>query len=79
MRQVIRFSTSGKFKSIYSDKLASLNLGDFRVERASDVEYDHTRKVWIARERNGKFLCESPSREECVKREVEILSKQITQ
>ena len=77
MRQTIRFTNDGKFKYIYSDKLASLDLGEFQVERASDVDYDHTRKVWVARDKDGNFLCESVSRDECIKREVELLSQKL--
>jgi hypothetical protein len=79
IKQTIRFSHDGsKYYSVYNDSLASLDLGDFQVERVSDVDYDHERKLWVARlKKNGQILCESSSRNECVKLEVDILNQQL--
>ena len=74
----IRFAPDGGFTAIYSDELSNLGLGDLEITRISDVEYNHKRKLWIAKRKDtGEVLCESPSRDHCVKREVEILNTQL--
>jgi hypothetical protein len=75
----IRFAADGSgFTAVYSDVLPKLGLGDLEITRISDVEYDHSRKLWIAtRKDTGEVLCESASREQCVKEEVRILNSQL--
>ena len=75
----IRFAKDGsKFSAIYSDILSTLGLGDLRISRISDVDYDHKRQLWIATHKDtGEVLCESPSRDKCVKEEVRVLNSQL--
>ena len=74
----IRFAPDGGFTAVYSDLLPSLGLGDLKITRISDVEYDHKRKLWIAtRKDTGEVLCESASRDKCVKEEVRLLNQQL--
>lgn len=74
----IRFAESGGFTAVYSDILPKLGLGDLEITRVSDVEYDHKRKLWIAKRKDtGEVLCESSSRDNCVKEEVRLLNTQL--
>jgi len=78
-RTKIRFAGDGSgFTAVYSDVLQGLGLGDLSISRISDVEYDHDRQLWVAtRKDTGEVLCESTSRDECVKEEVRILNSQL--
>ena len=78
-RTKILFAGDGSgFTAIYSDLLTSLGLGDLEISRISDVNYDHKKRLWIAKRKDtGEVLCESTSREQCVKEEVRILNTQL--
>jgi hypothetical protein len=75
----IRFAGDGSgFTAVYSDIIPKLGLGDLQISRISDVDYDHSRRLWIAKRKDtGEVLCESISREHCVKEEVRILNSQL--
>lgn len=70
-----------KVVAIYNDSLNELRdlLGKPKISRASHVRYDDERELWVAhRADTGEFLCESKSRDECLKLEVALLSKDLS-
>ena len=69
-----------KVEAIYSDGLNGLRplLGKPKIERASDVTYDEDREIWVAKRKGtDEVLCESTSRDECIKQEVRILGSEL--
>ena len=74
-------SDGKKVAAVYNDDFNSRlrpSLGAPKVTRASHVQYDAEREIWVAtRAEDGSVLCESKSREECVKEEVRLLNKEL--
>jgi hypothetical protein len=74
-------SDGKKVAAVYNDDLNDYlrpSLGAPKVTRASHVRYDDEREIWVAtRADDGTVLCESKSRDACVKEEVRILNKEI--
>jgi len=78
----IRISPDGrKVTTVYNDKFHQAMrplLGAPDITRASHVQYDAEREIWVAtRVSDGSFLCEHKNREECVKEEVRILNQDL--
>ena len=70
----------GKAVAMYDDKLQNMRglLGKPEMVRASNVRWDDEREVWVARRCDtDEILCESKSREQCLKDEVSILGKEL--
>jgi hypothetical protein len=69
-----------KAVAVYNDNLKALRpvLGKPVVTRASHVRYDPERELWVAyRAGTDEILCEHESRDECIKKEVEVLNSTI--
>jgi hypothetical protein len=70
-----------KVVSVYNDDMQKHFrpvLGAPKVTRASHVHYDDEREVWVAhRADDGTVLCESTSRDECLKEEVRLLNEEL--
>lgn len=81
MANAIAISGDGKkVVAIYNDSLNELRdlLGKPKVTRASHVRWDDERELWVARRADsGEVLCESKYRDECLKKEVSILGKEL--
>jgi hypothetical protein len=71
--------TGNTVKSVYDDRALDLyqRLGTVTVTRFSNVEFDNTTGVWIARRLDGEWLCEATTREECLAMEKTIARKEI--
>lgn len=66
----------GKIRMIYSDEIASkLNRDSFTVERASHVDYNNEKKVWEIRGIDGTLFGCASTREEALKKEVQMLQE----
>ena len=69
-----------KAVAVYNDNLKGMRpvLGAPVVTRASHVRYDPERELWVAyRAGSDEVLCEHESRDECIKKEVEVLNRTI--
>ena len=68
---------NGIAEGVYDDRLLPIYkaLGShMRIERASEVEFNHDLRMWVARELStGQVIASAPNRSEVLKREVEIL------
>ena len=66
--------------AIYDDKLHAMRdlLGKPEIERASHVRWDDERELWVAyRAEDNSVLCEHKNREDCLKEEVRLLTKEL--
>ena len=63
---VLTIGPSGQVRGLYTEVIPLQSIGRLRVRRASHIEFDHGRQVWIAWDTNGSALFESPSRQECL-------------
>ena len=80
MKSKILFDGGGdEFVAVYSDELKSTlpKSWDLKISRISDVEYDHSRGVWIATRKDGVRLAEDTNRSKCVQKEVDELNSNL--
>ena len=80
MKSKILFDNNGdEFVAVYSDELKSIvpKSWDLKISRISDVEYDHSRKVWVATRKDGAYLAEDKNRSKCVQKEVHMLNNNL--
>lgn len=75
----LNISGNGKrVLSVYNDDLQKARdvLGKPDVKRASNVEWDENRELWVAKLKDtGEILAEGPNRAEVVKEEVRVLNE----
>lgn len=80
------FIHDGVAEAVYDDRLMPLlkALGDLKVSRASEVEFDHLNQVWVAKVidfdmdyRSCNVLAQGPDRNEVIQEEVKILEKEM--
>ncbi|MBI4026916.1 MAG: hypothetical protein HY360_18165 [Verrucomicrobia bacterium] len=69
----ITFDPAGKGHCLYTEMIDLRALGTLRVERATTIEFNHSRQMWEVRDREDQILCVSPSRKTCLDWEVEHL------
>ncbi|MDE1822122.1 MAG: hypothetical protein KGI98_14880 [Euryarchaeota archaeon] len=68
--------SDGTIRSVYDDSISAgvlTAVGPLHVRRASMVEFEEARQVWVARTLDGEVLAEGPRRDEVVAAEVRIL------
>ena len=53
---ILEITNDGSCLAIYTDNSGLDVLGDLRVTRLSDIEYDNEQKGWVVRFRNGVVL-----------------------
>lgn len=76
---VICVRPQGEVDCLYRDELRLEQLGALQVRRASHVEFDEDKGVWVAREANGGGVIAShPRRSVCLGREVEHFNEKLT-
>lgn len=78
MKSVFHIEPSGTVRSVYSDKLSLAGHGTMEVKRASTIEFNSASQQWEVRwagESDPVFS--DPSRDECVKWEVERLNERL--
>jgi len=66
--------------AVYSDSLNKVRqvLGKPDIKRASNVEWDAERELWVARlQGTGEIIAEGEDRDEVIRQEVEILNKSL--
>lgn len=80
MATKIRINQSGIATGVYDDRLIPIYraLGVPVINRASEVEYDQAKQVWIAKDvHSGAVLAIDENRAECIKQEVQALERGI--
>ena len=77
MKWVVRVRPDGSVRTLWNDALALHTLGHVTTERASSVEFDVARQVWVARTPDGRELAASPVRADVIRREAEALMEAI--
>lgn len=69
--------SDGTVTAVYHDVLAKMKMGAMTVERASNVEFDHTQQSWEARTPAGELLASGPDRGAVIAEEVRILESRL--
>ena len=67
----------GDLTGIYRDDLPLEEMGDFTIERASEVEFAHERGLWEARKPDGTLIAEHRNRQKCIRLEVRYLEAEL--
>ena len=70
----------GVLRTVYDDRWAPLfaALGHVNIERASDVEYDHEAREWVATHHStGEVIARGVNRSEVIAAEVRWLEERI--
>lgn len=67
----------GTVKGLWHDRLPYRELGHVTVVRASDVEYDHERGLWVAVTPGGEEIASSPDRDAAIRGEVKRLEERL--
>lgn len=71
----------GMISAVYDDALAGMDIGEVRVKRASNVEFNHETGKWEARScslsRCGELLASGTNRTEVIKQEVLAVEQQL--
>ena len=57
MDHVISIYPNGTVRTLYTDRIDLREFGPLHVERASNVEWDDTRRGWTVQFADGSFLC----------------------
>ncbi len=70
---IVRIAPDGTVRTLWSDVLPLREVGRVTMERASNVEWDEARQMWVARTPDGRELAASTSRADVIRREVEVL------
>lgn len=78
-RTTVFIRADGTVVGIYNDVMLAVSGGDpLAVTRVSKIEFNHALQQWEARRVvDNSLLCRNVSREECVRREVEILTEEM--
>lgn len=66
----------GELRTVYDDRWAGIlsAIGSVTIERASDVEYDHGAREWVATHHaTGEVIARGPNRNEVIAAEVRWL------
>ena len=68
---------AGDVNAVYSDRLTKLALGPMRVERASNVEFNHEKQVWEAKTPAGELIASGANRDEVIREEVRVIESRL--
>lgn len=74
---VLIVDADGNVKALWNDQLPLRELGDIRVERASDVELNPETLEWEARTPAGELLAHDPSRGDAIRGEITALQERM--
>ena len=74
-RAIIRFDAQGTGHCLYTDLIPLQTIGRLSVQRAATVEFEESSQQWEVRDRNGKVIFQSPSRQSCLEWEQEYFSR----
>jgi hypothetical protein len=77
MTSVIYIDKEGNISGLADDLIDKLNLGQKKVARVSNIEYDHNRDEWVAVTLDGLEIGASKVRSEVIDIERAYLNKQI--
>ncbi len=70
---VIHFHPDGTARCLWNDQLDLLQLGELQVERASEIEFNHTYQRWEIRTPYGGLITGFISRSDAIECEVAVL------
>jgi len=71
--------STGALTCLWTDKVPLAELGHVQVERASSIEFNHTKQEWEVRFTNSSDVVafSDPSRERCVAWEIETINREL--
>ena len=67
----------GIVNAVYSDKIRNMKLGDMRMKRASNVEFNEKNQLWEAHTPDGELIASGPNRDDVIKEEVRIIESRL--
>jgi hypothetical protein len=80
MRSTIYIDKDGNLSGLVDDRIDKLNaLGPKKVERVSDVEFDHAEQLWVATDMQGNVIAKNPVRGLVIEDEREHFNRQLEQ
>lgn len=62
----ITFAENGTGHCLYTERLDLKEIGSLRVKRASNIEFDDARQLWVVSDLEGRELYSNGSRDKCV-------------
>ena len=78
MQSKIYVDNEGNLCGLADDLIDKLyHMGEKKVERVSDVEFDHAQQCWTAKDLGGKIIAEGKIRSEVIAAEREHFNKLI--
>ena len=72
---IIRFDTEGIGHCLYTDMIPLQTIGRLHVQRLCTVEFKESSEHWEVRDRDGKVLFQSPSRQFCLEWEQKYFTR----
>jgi hypothetical protein len=72
----ITIAPDGTARCLWTEALPLHELGRLDIQRACDIEFDNESQTWCVFNGYGQSLHSHPSRQECLRWEVEHLNQQ---
>jgi len=76
-RSILVIRPNGKIETVYSDEIPYDAIGEVAVRRASTVEFDNDRHLWVAKTQSGRILAEGARRADVVAEEIRVLQEEL--
>ena len=69
----IIFTPDGRARCLYHEAIDLTRIGRLTMQRATTIEFDDARQLWIVRNPDGREMFTHPSRQTCLNWEREHL------